>query len=70
MPIWLQIVIALNGGVVTFIGFFIRPAYRFVRTLVDRLERIEEHFNPESELSRTVGTLPERVATLEQSETE
>ena len=58
MPVWLQIMAARYPPIVLIGGVLFNQK--------KILDRVDMHFNPESEVSKSVGgTLPERVKILE-----
>ena len=66
MPTWLTIALGVWSGIATLLTVVLVPLGRWLfasmRELIGKVERIDEHMSPHSELSRSIGgTLPERV---------
>lgn len=60
MPVWLQVILAVWGGVAPLVGV----AWKWGRGLQKQVEAIGQWFDPRSALGQQFGTLPAQVGEL------
>lgn len=60
MPEWLAVLLGVWGAMLPIIMVMLRMHFR----IKDQFDRMAEHFEPDSEIARTVGTIPQRIKAL------